>query len=258
MTATTAPAFCTADGCATDTTVTAAVSVAPEGKLQLDIVSDTICPWCFVAKRRIDRAIGTLAPEGIDVTTRWLPFELNPQMPSDGMNRKAYRSTKFGSWDYSQLLDAQVAREGAREGIVFRHDLIDRTPNTRASHLLIWLAWEIGGSKTQNAVVEKLFSAYFCEGRDIGDRQILTDIGLACGLPLERIVALFDKGEGASAIAENETEARSRGVRGVPLVAVGDSILFSGAQQTSLIVETLRKVAKGEAAKDAGDGSAPE
>ena len=111
----------------------------------LGIFSDTICPWCYIGKRRAERALRALGAEDLALTVRWRPFELNPGMPPDGVDRRTYRAVKFGSWERSQALDARVAAAGAEDGIVFRHDRIARTPNTRASHRLIWLAGAKGG-----------------------------------------------------------------------------------------------------------------
>jgi len=247
MTSNAEPSACTAADCSPDASH-AASSRPPATTLELDVVSDTICPWCFVGKRRIDRAIEKLAGEGLTITTRWLPFELNPQMPALGMNRRAYRSAKFGSWERSQSLDAQVAAEGAREGIVFRHDLMERTPNTRASHRLIWLAGELGGSAVQNRVVEGLFSAYFCEGRDVGKAGVLAEIGTTAGLPVEPVAALLAGDDGLAQVLKHEMWAASAGIQGVPSVLAGNLFLFSGAQRTPLIVKALREVALAHAA----------
>jgi predicted DsbA family dithiol-disulfide isomerase len=211
--------------------------------LQLDIVSDTICPWCYVGKRRIDRAVEVLAAEGLTIITRWLPYELNPRMPDTGMNRREYRSAKFGSWAHSQALDDQVAAEGAREGITFRHDRMERTPNTRASHRLIWLAGELGGAQLQNRTVEALFAAYFTNGRDVGDKESLADIGVAAGMTADGIGALFASGEGLDEVQRQEDWAMSAGIRGVPSVIASSMLLFSGAQRTQHIVDALREIA---------------
>lgn len=234
---------CSAEGCATETTRASSETGLPGPRLELSVVSDTICPWCYVGKRRIERAIESLAAEGLDISLRWMPFELNPDMPAAGMDRRTYRAAKFGSWERSQALDAQVAAEGAREGIAFRHSRIARTPNTRASHRLIWLAGEVGGSALQNRVVEALFSAYFHEGRDIGDKAVLADIGASAGLDEVRVLALLDGDEGLGEVIMQEMAARSLGVSGVPTVMAGDLVLFSGAQRTPLVVQALREVA---------------
>src|SRR4029077_10183314 len=116
--------------------------------IAVDVISDVICPWCFIGKRRLEKAIA--AHDG-QVKVRWLPFQLNPTMPKVGISRRDYRTKKFGSWERSQELDTQVAAAGAAEGIHFSFDRIERTPNTLDAHRLIWLAdWE----NVQGAVVE--------------------------------------------------------------------------------------------------------
>jgi predicted DsbA family dithiol-disulfide isomerase len=140
---------------------------------RLDIVSDTICPWCYVGKRRLAAALPILEAEGLTFDVAWCPFQLNPTMPREGLDRRAYRSAKFGSWEKSHALDAQVTEAGASAGLVFRHDLMAKTPNTVASHALIHLARETGDAAMQDGVVEALFSAYFTQGLDVGDPAVL-------------------------------------------------------------------------------------
>lgn len=129
--------------------------------LAVDVISDVVCPWCYVGKRRLEKAIAALDRQ---VKVRWLPFQLNPTMPKEGISRREYRTRKFGSWERSLELDAQVAAAGKAEGIHFAFERIERTPNTLDAHRLIWLADQQG---VQDAVVEALFRAYFTEGRDI-------------------------------------------------------------------------------------------
>jgi hypothetical protein len=128
-------------------------------QLKIEVISDSICPWCYVGKRRLERALALLGNPLIEV--EWKPFQLNPTMPREGMNRRDYRTRKFGSWEYSRALDAQVRAAGAEVGIPFAHNEIERTPNTLASHQLIWLA---GRNGRQDAVVEAIFRAYFVRG----------------------------------------------------------------------------------------------
>ena len=123
--------------------------------LTIDVYSDVICPWCWIGKRRMEKG---LALAGRAATVRWHPFELNPDMPPEGVERRAYRVRKFGSWERSLELDAQVGRAFAAEGLAFNPDRMARTPNTFDAHRLIWLAGEQG---VQDAVVEALFKAYF-------------------------------------------------------------------------------------------------
>ena len=136
------------DGCSTqDIPSSTGAERAARQTLSLEVISDAICPWCWVAKHRLDRAIAALGPEtAVQVT--WRPFELNPDMPKDGLDRRAYRSHKFGSWERSQALDGHVAEAARSDGLVFRHELIGRTPNTRDAHRLIWVrAYRVPSSK---------------------------------------------------------------------------------------------------------------
>ena len=146
--------------------------------LHIDVISDVICPWCFIGKRRLEKAIAALDRQH-EVRVRWLPFQLNPTMPTEGISRKEYRIRKFGSWERSQELDAGVVAAGQTEGIHFAFERIERTPNTVDAHRLIWLADKEG---VQDAVMEALFRAYFTEGRDISNRPALIDVVADPGL----------------------------------------------------------------------------
>src|SRR5437868_7330335 len=144
--------------------------------LHIDVISDVICPWCFIGKRRLEKAI---AAHGEPVKVRWLPVQLNPSMPKEGISRREYRTKKFGSWDRSKELDARVISVGKDEEIDFAFDRIERTPNTLDAHRLIWLADKEG---LQDAVVEALFRAYFTEGRDISNQPTLLNVVSGAGL----------------------------------------------------------------------------
>ncbi len=207
--------------------------------MRLDIVSDTICPWCYVGKRHLEAALPVLAAEGMVFDVTWRPFQLNPDMPAGGVERVQYRTAKFGSWERSQALDRQVAGAGAASGLLFRHDRMVRTPNTVASHVLVRLAHEAGGAAMQEAVVEALFVAYFTAGRDIGDRAVLADIGTAAGLQLAAVAALDDPAR-ADAVREEERLARSLRLDGVPSVLVEGRFVFSGAHPAEAMVRALR------------------
>lgn len=208
---------------------------------KLDVVSDSICPWCYVGKRRLAAALPLLAAEGLIFEITWRPFQLNPTMPREGLDRRAYRSAKFGSWEKSQTLDAEVAAAGATDGLVFRYDLMARTPNTLASHALIRLAHDIGGASLQDAVVESLFEAYFTIGRDVGDPEVLADLGAGVGIERARIVAHLADPASVQAVAYDEKLARGLGLNGVPSVVIDGHFLFSGAQPTPVIVRALRE-----------------
>ncbi len=207
--------------------------------LAIEVISDAICPWCWLAKRRLDRAIAALAPD-ITPTVTWRPFELNPEMPKAGVNRRAYRSAKFGSWRRSQALDAQVAAAGRSEGLVFNHDKMERTPNTIDAHRLIWLA---GQQAKQDDVVEGLFAVYFNEGRDVGDPTVLADVGASAGLDRARILAMLASDEGQAEVRSELQRAVNLRVSGVPTVLVDGVPLFSGAIRADLMEAELRKAA---------------
>src|SRR3984893_13082890 len=182
----------------------------PAGGLVVDVTSDLICPWCFVAKRRLEKASSIL---GKTLKIRWHPFQLNPEMPVEGLDRRLYRSAKFGSWEQSQRLDAQVSAAGTEVGIRFRHDLMKRTPNTFRGHVLLAAALK-DGVRTQNLVAERLFQAYFLNGEDVGDPATL--LGIAREFGVTAISRLEDLESPAlvSEVKIAERKAASVSVRG--------------------------------------------
>ena len=151
---------------------------SPTG-LRIDIVSDAVCPWCYIGKRQLERALTTLAQEGLHFSVHWNPFQLNPDMPKEGRDRAAYRAQKFGSPERVREMDERVTGAAANVGLPFRLDLIQRTPNTLDAHRLIWLA---GREGMQDAVMEAVFIAYFTQGRDIGDHDVLAECAAIGGM----------------------------------------------------------------------------
>ena len=216
--------------------------------LTVDVISDVICPWCYVGKRRLEKAVRAL-DGGREVRVRWHPFQLNPQMPEEGIERKAYRTAKFGSWERSLALDAQVAAVGATEGLTFAFDRIRRTPNTLDAHRLIWLA---GQEEVQDAVVEALFKGYFTEGRDISDRQTLLDVVAEAGLDRERAERILLGDAALEPIREAEGEARRLGVQGVPFFVVNGELALSGAQEPKAFLAAFEQASNGLLTGDEG------
>ena len=208
------------------------------GGLVVDVTSDLICPWCFVAKRRIERAASIL---GKSLEMRWHPFQLNPEMPVDGLNRRLYRSAKFGSWEQSQRLDAQVAAAGKEVGIEFRHDLMKLTPNTFRGHVLLAAALR-EGLEIQNRVAERLFQAYFIKGEDVGDPTTLLRIAREFGVSLLGQVEDFDSPALVSEVKEAERMAVSAGISGVPQITFQGTVVATGAQQEELIAASMRQI----------------
>jgi predicted DsbA family dithiol-disulfide isomerase len=210
---------------------------SPAG-LRIDIVSDAICPWCYIGKRQLERALATLAQEGLHFSVHWNPFQLNPDMPKEGRDRVAYRAQKFGSAERARELDERVAGAAAGVGLSFRQDLMLRTPNTLDAHRLIWLA---GREAKQDAVMEAVFAAYFTQGRDIGDREVLADCAAHRGMD-RAAVADFLAGEvAAQEMLAADRAAREAGVNGVPSFFLDGYGLYSGAMPAETMAEALRK-----------------
>jgi predicted DsbA family dithiol-disulfide isomerase len=215
-----------------------ATSAQRSDGLVVDVTSDLICPRCFVAKRRIERAASML---GKSLEMRWHPFQLNPEMPVDGLDRRLYRSAKFGSWEQSQRLDAQVAAAGKEVGIEFRHDLIKRTPNTFRGHVLLAAALR-EGLQIQNRVAERLFQAYFMKGEDVGDPTTLLKIAREFGVTSLSRVEDLDSPALMGEVKEAERMAASAGIRGVPQIVFHGTVVATGAQQEELIAASIRQV----------------
>jgi predicted DsbA family dithiol-disulfide isomerase len=208
--------------------------------LTVDVISDVICPWCYIGKRRLEKAAAAF---GGPMKVRWLPFQLNPAMPKEGVSRREYRTKKFGNWERSQELDARVVAVGQSEGIQFAFDRIERTPNTLDAHRLIGLAERKG---VQGAVVEALFRAYFTDGWDISNRQTLLDVVAETGLDRGKAEALLNSNDGLEAIKEADALARRFGVDGVPFFIVNGTLTLSGARQPEAFLTAFRQATGSE------------
>ena len=206
-------------------------------KLIVDVISDVICPWCYIGKRRLEKAIAAFDGQH-DVQVKWHPFQLNPTMPKEGISRKEYRTRKFGSWERSLELDAKVIAFGKSGGINFAFDKIERTPNTVDAHRLIWLADQHG---CQDAVVEALFRAYFTEGWNISDRQTLIDVAAEAGLDRKAAETILDSNDGMDVINEAGELSQRHHVTGVPFFIINNAITLSGAQEPETFIEAFRQ-----------------
>lgn len=205
--------------------------------LTVDVISDVICPWCYIGKRRLEKAIDALDDQH-DVHVHWHPFQLNPTMPKEGISRKEYRTRKFGSWERSLELDAKVIAVGESEGIHFAFDKTERTPNTVDAHRLIWLA---GQNDCQDAVVEALFRAYFTEGQDISNRQTLIDVAAVAGLDRQTAEAILNGDDGMDVIAQAGERSQRHQVTGVPFFIINDAITLSGAQAPETFLDAFKQ-----------------
>jgi predicted DsbA family dithiol-disulfide isomerase len=210
---------------------------SPAG-LRIDIVSDAICPWCYIGKRQLERALTTLAQEGLDFSVHWNPFQLNPDMPKEGRDRAAYRAQKFGDPERVREMDARVTGAAANVGLAFRLDLIRRTPNTLDAHRLIWLA---GREGVQDAVMEAVFIAYFTQGRDIGDHDVLADCAALGGMDRASAADFLSGDVAAQEMLAADRAAREAGVNGVPSFFLDGYSLYSGAMPAETMAEALRK-----------------
>lgn len=193
--------------------------------MRIDIVSDVVCPWCYVGKRRFEQALA--ARPGLDVEISWRAFQLNPDMPAGGMERESYLAAKFGSATRAETIYADITAAGAEEGIAFAFERITRTPNTIDAHRLIRLAGEHG---VQDPVVEALFRCYFEQGADIGDPARLIEIGDEGGLDAEVTRAHLASGDGIEAVKAEDLQARRLGINGVPCFIIDRRYAISGAQ----------------------------
>jgi predicted DsbA family dithiol-disulfide isomerase len=206
----------------------------------IDIVSDVICPWCYIGKRRLERALA-LAPQP-DLQIGWRPFQLNPDMPSEGMDREAYLQAKFGAAKGGRMYE-QVTAAGAEEGIAFAFDRIRRTPNTVKPHRLIrWAA----SYELQDSVVEALFQAYFLAGEDLTDDDALIRIAHGAGLDREAVTAYLASDEDEAQIRSEDAFARQVGINGVPCFIIDRKFALSGAQAPEAFLEVF-EIAKREA-----------
>jgi predicted DsbA family dithiol-disulfide isomerase len=210
---------------------------SPAG-LRIDIVSDAICPWCYIGKRQLERALTTLAQEGLHFSVHWNPFQLNPDMPKEGRDRAAYRAPKFGDPERVREMDARVTGAAANVGLAFRLDLIRRTPNTLDAHRLIWLA---GREGVQDAVMEAVFIAYFTQGRDIGDHDVLADCAALGGMDRASAADFLSGDVAAQEMLAADRAAREAGVNGVPSFFLDGYSLYSGAMPAETMAEALRK-----------------
>ena len=205
--------------------------------MQIDIVSDTVCPWCFIGKRRLERALA-LRPD-MEFDIRWRAYRLDPTIPPEGVDRKQYMQAKFGNNPNRQAMQDALKQAGDSEGIAFAFDKIARSPNTLDSHRLIrWSA----SAGVQNEVVERLFEAYFEEGRDIGNADVLIEIASDAGMDSATVADLLEQGADREIIEKEDVMAHRLGITGVPTFIFQNKYLVSGAVDPEALLEIIDKV----------------
>jgi predicted DsbA family dithiol-disulfide isomerase len=208
--------------------------------MRIDIYSDIVCPWCYVGKRRLERALGQLRDRA-QAQIDWRPFQLNPTMPLDGMDRTTYLKAKFGSLEAFGRMEEQLLAAGEDEQIPFAFDKIQRTPNTFAAHRLVWYAAQQG---KQDQVVEALFCAYFFEGKNIGDVKTLVRVAGEAGLDRTETEHFLASDNGTVEVKGEEAVGRRLGIRGVPYFVFNGRISISGAQPPDIIVSAIQQAEK--------------
>jgi len=209
--------------------------------MQIDVISDVVCPWCFIGKRHLESALAAWRrehPGEEQPVVRWHPFQLNPLLPRSGVPRSEYIATKFGGPQRAKEIYARVANAGARAGIAFNFDGITVQPNTLNAHRLIHRA---GPDGRQDAIAEALFRAYFLEGADLSSDDTLADIAARAGFDRDEISAYLAGDQDKVLIDDQDQHARSLGVEGVPFFIFNRRHAVSGAQPPEAILEVMEK-----------------
>lgn len=204
--------------------------------ITVTLTSDFVCPWCFIGERRLQQAMRNLASE-VQVTLVWQPYELNPTMPVEGVDRTSYRIKKFGSLEYSQMLDQRIIAASANDNIHFNHAAILKTPNTFKAHRL--MGWARQFAKADE-LANRLFSGYFENGRDIGDSDVLADIAAESGLDRAQALQFINSDLGTE--QTRQAIAQVRDIQGVPNFDIEGEII-SGAHPVSIIQDVLQQAA---------------
>lgn len=203
----------------------------------LDIISDPICPWCYIGKTHLDRALAANPDHPFQIT--WKPFQLNPEMPRVGMDRREYLEAKFGGKDGAIKVYGQIAEHAETAGLNIAFDKIKRTPNTIDAHRLI--RWSHVEGK-QNAVVSDLFTRYFQDGEDISDPAVLGDVAASAGMDKDATIRLLSGDIDLDETRAEDKQAREMGIQGVPCFIVAGAHAMSGAQPTDLWAQVISEL----------------
>ena len=216
-------------------------TVRSRDAIVIDVVSDMVCPWCYIGKRKLEAALGELAAHDSDAepSVRWHPFQLNPDLPPQGIPRKAYLHAKFGGETRAAEIYARVKAVGTEVGIAFDFDRIEIQPNTLAAHRLIAWAQEREDAGSTSELVERLFQAYFLQGRAIGEPDELARIASEAGLELAAAQAMLASTENLAAVSAEDREARNVGINGVPFFIFNGGTALSGAHDPETLLEAI-------------------
>jgi len=208
--------------------------------VQINIISDVVCPWCYIGKRRLEKALKSMEND-FDFELNYLPFELNPDMPESGSDQKAYLIAKFGGEERFKQITQHVTQVAKEEGLAFNFDKQDISPNTKSAHRIIWKAKEAG---KQLQVVEALFKAYFTDGVDLSRKENLMAIAQRAGLSKEEITDAMSNDESLQAVAMAQLHNRQLGVSGVPFYIINNKYAISGAQPAEAFIDAIKDIAQ--------------
>ena len=209
--------------------------------ITIDVVSDVVCPWCYLGTRRLEKAIGDVKDE-LAVSVTFRPYQLNPDMPPEGVDHKKHLAEKLGGAAAVDSAHERLASLGREDGIDFDFPAVKISPNTLDAHRLLRWAM-IEGPRIQERVALALFKAYFEEGRNVGDRAVLLDIAEACGMDRSVVTALFSAGADVDSVKEEIGMARDMGVTGVPCFIIDNKYAVMGAQSVDVLTNAFREIA---------------
>lgn len=204
--------------------------------VRVDVISDVVCPWCFIGKRRLEAAAGLLQDVVLDV--HWHPFQLDGTIPEGGIPRQTYLLNKFGTRERIAEIYTRVAAAGAEEGIAFAFDKITVSPNTLNAHRMIRWAGEVG---RQDAMKERLLNAYFMEGANLADDGVLANLAADAGLDQEAVAARLASDSDVAAVQEEVANAHRIGVTGVPFFIFAGKLALAGAHPAETIAEGIKQ-----------------
>jgi len=207
--------------------------------LKIDIVSDVVCPWCYIGKRRIEDALA-LVPD-VPVEVHWRPFFLNPWVPREGIGREEYLTTKFGSVEAYKGIAGRVVAAASEEGLIYRPDLVKRQPNTIDCHRLIHWAESSGKAAEMK---QRLMELYFRDGGDLTDTEVLVQAAADCGLDADDVRRRLATDEDVALVSGNAQEASDKGISGVPTFVFAQKYAVSGAQPAGMLARAIRQVSE--------------
>ena len=210
----------------------------PVEPLVIDVVSDVVCPWCYLGKKRLEVAI---AAQAEPIKVNWRPYQLDPGIPAGGVERRAYMKNKFGDDGRLESVHERLRALGAPLGIAFAFEAIERSPNTLDAHRLIRWA---GSAGVQETVVDRLFALYFEQGRDIGERALLLDVARDGGMDAEIVEKLYNDGADIEEVQAEIAQAQKLGVTGVPFFIFASRFGVPGAQETEVLEKAIGQARK--------------